>query len=211
MPKNLVESLALVVPLILLFLYVILMIASLRLKLPILPLDSRLQLNHIGSKAAKHLRWLSFSSKDPPSSGAIRSMLLRPIAFLAPQPSLPCAFLLQTAAPSATLYRTFGFVFSCNLCFDRMRSGGRDGQCVGWLEIPWDMADFDTDQARRTLIPRFRPAHGPPRYTHGQTESGARADASEERLIWAVGVSEQEIQEPIMNWRRGEGEKVQKE
>jgi hypothetical protein len=46
--------------------------------------------------------------------------------------------------------------------------------------------------------------HVQPGYRHGEIESGPRADPSEQRLIWAVRISQPEIEEPIMNWRRGE-------
>jgi hypothetical protein len=160
MPKNLTESLALAVPLTLLLLHTILIIPSLQPKLSTLPLDSRLQLNKIGSETASNCpRWPGFSSTDPLSSGAIRPVLLRPAASVPPQSSLPCAFLPRSAAPSATLRHNFGFVCSCNLCFHQVRNGGRDGQ----LEIPWNTADFDTKQAILTCIPGFRPDPRPAR------------------------------------------------
>jgi hypothetical protein len=72
--ESLTYSLVLAVFLTLLLLHVplILILPWLRLKLPILPLDSRLQFNNIGSEAATNRpRWLSFSLTDPLSSGAI--------------------------------------------------------------------------------------------------------------------------------------------
>jgi hypothetical protein len=86
------------------------------------------------------------------------------------------------------------------------RKNGSPMLLVGWKSHETRSTLTQSKRYRHSFLDSSR-THVLSGYTHSKTDGGPRADASEQRLIWAVRVLQPQIEEPTMNWRRGESAK----